>query len=382
MAPTLVAINSFQYGLFTQKPAGSGFNGPFDSVTGAANVTFDTTEKRTTFHAGSLKYTGAASVVQAYRLRSGALAVYSLYFKLGTLPAVTTRAMFIGGANSNSEFRVKADGHLEGQYITGSAVASSGAYNDSAWHRLDVRQNCTAGTTDWQIDGTAQTQLTGTAGGATDATVVGGGTATEAGYVFWLSDLVTSDTSGDYPIGDHFCGLLVPDGDGTHSLGGVVSGDAGETTNLFQKVDEAPPDTTTFLRQTGTGASSYAQVTYPGPPAQTIWDVTLAEIGFSAGDGTLASNATTIVYDSEGQRLTTGSIDHSSGSAALGMRYGMLSRPTGGWDATKLGSVYAEWGRSTDVTENPRASALYIEYAAVLDTLVLPLRTVASPMRW
>ena len=382
--PTLIKVDSFQHRVLRVAQVSNAT--AWYAVTEAStipchdgvDITFDTGQPRTADHACSLKLVGNASTnVQAgLPLGAGNQNVNgSIYFRVASAPSVTSRMIAFAGPASS--INMDSSGHIVSQHAGGvSSQTSSGTYADGNWHRLDFYANSSASpnTLDVQIDGVANSQSS-RAQAATDTTRVDMGTVAGDTLTAWYSDLVLSNTPGDYPIGDHICKFLRIDGKGTHSQGsGAFQDGSGSATDDFEvSVDDAWDGTTPELSQTGedyvqqtaNDAAGYVEFTLQDPSESTIWGAQL-DVLMAAEDSTQVMNCESRLVDSGGTTLaTTGLVDPSISNAAYtGIRPIATSAPSGGWSGTSLGACKVRFGYSTDTTPDAIFNAGGVEYAA------------------
>jgi hypothetical protein len=209
------------------------------------------------------------------------------------------------------------------------------------------------------VDGTAQTtsSLSGQTAAVMTSVRFGSGAASHTATC-WYDDVVISYTSADHPIGAHKVLSLVPNADGTDS-GGTNFTLTGGTTN-WEVLDEWPADTTTYIAQTTASGTSYREVQFGDTTETTIWGVHGYLAYFAAG--TAANNGTTRIVDSSGNTLTdifSGDMSESS----LFYKSAIIAAPGGSWTQAGLNGVKGRVGFSTDVSPNPRWSALLLQYA-------------------
>jgi len=358
--PTVIFLDSF--GSAIDDPlTGTTLGGTYTLVTGTP--TLDTTVTRTAAHRASLLITqDAVNLQNAYKSISTSVLVGSVYVRATVNPSQLSTMFRASGPAITPSIQISAAGEIRATW--GGSSQTGPTFTDGGWHLVDFRFTSSASTftIDWQVDSVTQTQVSiaGQTPVALDRFYVGSVTTTNTAK-YWLSDVVLSSTTADYPIGPHRCIQLDPNADGTHSLGGSITNAGGGTTLLSESVDDWPPDSTTYLVQTVLG-SNYAEINFADPAETTIWDVQAVLAGFSSSStGTNAAQLQ--VLDSGGTLLTTtGDLDYSS--TTVGLHRFLVARPAGGWDGTKLTGAKARWGFSTDTTPDPRVTALMLEYAA------------------
>lgn len=378
--PTLIDVDGFAHQKTEVAQAGSGFAGIYTEAVLPAQITFDTTNKRTSDHVASMKITeNGAGVYVGRGLAAGIRRlVFSMYIRTTAAPAAISRIWVVAGPTNFPRFYMTTGGNLAMYIGATTNVTTAGTYTDSAWHLIDADINCTAATftIDWKIDGVAQTQVS--LGGNTPADFSNPrlGDAATGNLTVWLQDYVLSSTGADYPIGPHVVLPLYPTGEGTDVLGSTnaIINQAAGNTNLYQTVDDwsgGTPSTTDYTTYTSTttgdAASNYAEYTMSDPLAAypNIWDV----IGYIAGfaSGTNANVATCRVVTGGGATIDNigSGIDYSGSTTVLGYHKQLLARPgTTGWDGGVLAGTRVRWGFATDTNPLPRLSAVMLEYAA------------------
>lgn len=344
-------------------------------------MTFDTTNKRLAAHIASLKIVedGLNATNVSRQIAAGSrLVVVSFYIRMTAAPASQSRVFQMPGPASVPTLMMDTAGTLTAQIGTSGGQTTAGTYNDSNWHRIDMRID-TSGTTqtiDWYVNGVLQTQVSRS--GLTAADMTGwrlGSTNAAENATCWYQDFVISVTTGDFPIGGHVVLPLYPVGEGTETLGttNAIVDEAAAQANLYQHVDDwngGTPNTTDYITYTSTttgdAASNFAEFTIQSPASNAvIWDVAGYVAGFAAG--TNVDTADTQVLTAHGGTLIDhigNLIDYSGSTTVLGYFKQPLARPSGGWTPANLGAAVIQWGRSTDTNPQPRLSAVMLEYAA------------------
>jgi hypothetical protein len=369
--PTPVLIDGFEHQ--TLSTSGTGI---WSAVSNAGQITIDTTNKRTGTAALRVAEDGVSATWIAKSINSQVV-VGSLYLRLTATPSTGSTILTFTGPASNPDFRVNTSGTIRAT-IGGSSGVDGPNIVDGDWHRLDFRisTNSTTYTIEWSVDGATQTTSSLSGQTATAMTTVRFGGVAASTATVWYDDVVLSHTSADHPIGAHKVLSLVPDADGTNS-GAANFTLVGGSTN-WEVLDEWPADTTTYIAQTTNSGTSYREVEFADTTETTIWGVHGYLAYFAAG--TQANNGTTRIVDSGGTTLTdifSGDMSEST----LFYRSAIITAPTGGWTQTGLNGVRGRVGFSTDVSPNPRWSALMLQYAvpeAENVTIVAPMATATA----
>lgn len=380
--PTLTDIDSFQHQVLR-------IGGPWYTITDGSTIPchdgvsllFDETQPRTADHVCSLKYTGnTTTAVQLRRLFTGGqICVASFYFRLVTAPSAQV-IMFRFINSSNGVIRINTTGAINALVQGGTSSDSANTYADGNWHRIDAKYDCstTTGRLDVTIDGTdVLTQATGTVVIASvTAWEIGTNAAQAAAFDVWISDMVLSNTAGDYPIGGHICKLTRIAATGTHSQGaGAFTDHLGATTDaaLLAAVDEDWNGTTPELSQTGedhirqtandaTGYVEYSLQTITEPGG--IWAVELITL-MAALDSATACNCETRLVHSGTTYATTGLVDPSV-NLAYYAGYRIINSAIPGadtWSDTELNAARVRFGFSTDAAPDAIWNAGAVEYA-------------------
>ncbi len=337
---------------------------------GGGGISFDTTNKRTADHACSLKIVqDGVSATAVRRTFSSSTVNGSFYFRATAAPSVASNMFFLVNASGNIKITLETDGKLGAQVAGGTVQKSTGTVTDGNWHLVDWKADTTANPQlfDVRLDGTALNQASAGSAAAACTAWGFGGTSNSYTATFWIQDHVISTTAADYPIGGHICKALTINGEGTDNLGGLISDAGGGTTNLYQSIDDVwdatGPDTTTYIRQTGTGAGNYAECTFTDPSESTIWDVRGVAAVTTAGT---QANSLAVQIGITGSNphasIFYGDISGSTG--VVGYQATLLARPSGGWTGTNLGNAYTRVGLSLDASPEPRCTAVMLEYAA------------------
>ncbi len=274
----------------------------------------------------------------------------------------------------------------------GANQVSGPAVTLNAWTRIDLYYNTstTTGTLKWQVNGSAQTDVTNTITAA-DITVFYFGKMTSTGTDYWyVDDVVASLNSADYPLGAHKVVGLPPNVDGTHSF---ASGDFkyNNTTNI----DPAATDVNTYLDNVpltdildyisqNVAGTKYVEIGFANPSDSIdAWGVEVAVSFHASGTGAndlyLKVNDGGTINDTMGGDVSNTTITYGSKQLA--------TAPSGGaWTQAKLNAVKARIGYSTDVNAVPFIDAVMIEvaypvggsYQEVLTSLAISASTVAA----
>jgi hypothetical protein len=259
----------------------------------------------------------------------------------------------------------------------GGSTYSTEEYAGDQWVRIDIKYDVTNGTLDWQLNGNAQPQKTGIATGT--STYVRPTLTYSATYNLeaYYDDLIISNTSGDYPIGEHVVVGIRPNADGTHDNADTYlensAGDPinGTTVYAYDKLNENPwsgTEGTDYIQQNATDAAKYVEVQFNNPSiGGTIFGArALMQLNSS---GWSTNNGKAYIFDADSQSTTVFSGDHSSEGTVLQYKGAMVTVPSGGWTAAQVNALKARIGYSSDADSPPRWNALIIEVAAQSEAL-------------
>ena len=364
--PTLTLIDGFEH----QNAVGRGFTGTYEKLFTDVAGTTPTFETGRTGKCIRFSCTSNTSKVSK-ELNSQAVAVFSFYYKINTLPSPTGTYSFFylftaPSYNGAARIYQQSDGKLLMQ-SGGNSQASSMAVNDNTWHRIDIKVDVSTSswTVDWQIDGTAQTQVTNSGSGQTlNYLSLGWGDSITA--TCWMDDFIVSSASGDYPLGAHYVYALKPNGDynynnvGTNVIEDEDGNDISATYTAYSRMNVWPTNNgQDRVRQYATG-TYFAEVNFEDTSETTIWGVEGVASLFSSY--TTANSATTRIVDSTGATLT----DIYAGDMSeqdTHYRRAIISAPGGSWDQTKLNGVRGRVGFATNVASLPFWNGLMLQYA-------------------
>ncbi len=257
-----------------------------------------------------------------------------------------------------------------------------------AWTRFDFKTVVSGGvlTTDWSINGVAQTQNNpSTTLSAIDGLRWGSFMASsDAADLYW-DDIILSATAGDFPIGDATVSALQPSNlDITSSVnvsnflgpsGGVpVSGD-------YVYLRDLPITSGTsveVIQQIISGTGSYIIIDNDNSSSSTIWGVT-------AITSLLGSSAAS-KYVVKAHRLDGTDIDIVN--ASLNITSGtprnekaLITAPSGGWTQSELNGLTLRFGYSDDVNPAPTLAAAMIEYSHPLINTITKFHTTDSILK-
>jgi len=290
--------------------------------------------------------------------------VFSGYFRVaGAVSASRAIIHDCGIGGSGMGFYVNASGVCEMGCDSNSRIGSV-FIADGNWHLLDWWCDTAVNpwVMRWRVDEVDQPLLTGphAAQVAGDAQYRLGHAAAGNGISEDWDDCVMSGRKEDYPIGPHRNYWLEPNADGSHNLSGSIRGDAGETTNLYQKVQDWPANQTDYIKQDVNAGGAFAEIMFDDLPA--VPTNVLGVMGYMAGFASATTPATTgaswrLVWPDGTDIGGNNSLDMSE--SATHYRCDGKNGPAGGpWTVDQVNSIRARVGYCTDVTANPRWTAL------------------------
>jgi len=258
------------------------------------------------------------------------------------------------GGYPQFQIRINKTTHKLYWYGTGGTSGSSPdfAITNNAWHRVDFKidVSTTTGKYDLQVNGIAAPQHTEVLSVSDyDFYQQGYGLdATTNGFILYLDDVVVSETSGDYPIGQHNCVALWPNADGTHNAGSQIADEDGYIINGTTRLAWRIWNTYTggsggYVMQYGEG-NYYGEVQFEDTAVSNIISV-VGQAGCSTNDFIDQPYAAAFVrrgstnYEIWG--LPTGTRVFSM--HVLDVQRG-ISPPGGGWTTSDVNSLLFRFG--------------------------------------
>ncbi len=210
--------------------------------------------------------------------------VVHLAFRFATLPNVETALLkcidtTVGGIAH--QILVAPTGAMRIQIAGGGGGTAHGTISTNVWYVFEGNFQA-SGTTHqitWKVypAGTPGSpvvaNVTDTRTGQTDShflsCVVGLGSSSVATAEYYLDDWVVSETSADYPLGEHFCKVYKPNGKGTHNeaagqfrnfTGTLITNASPQNSHL--DIDDIPSNTNNGIQQTNNDATAYLEYTF------------------------------------------------------------------------------------------------------------------------
>jgi hypothetical protein len=355
----------------------AGFEGPPLSALfvpgGTTAPTIQTTYARNGGSAARVTLTAAACnySVPASGVTTLCVSRYYLYF--ASLPA--------GSVDVNSiKVNAATDCVLSFNHATGKLAVGAwgGAKQDGSltiaagqWYRIDARVNVVANpwVIDWQIDGVDQGSYSPAVAADSAAGSISLGIYSTARTIdYAIDDIIVSATTGDYPIGPGtVVGYTVGNTSGTHNqTAGDLKDNGG--TNLANgdgtgaNINEATPDTTSYIAQVVIRTSSYAEYIYATSGA-TVAPIGVQQTVGITSSSTAANTQKAQLWDGTSAADTYASGTVGSTSIVYRTKCWAAAPSTGAWTLAKLQASRIRWGFSSDITPNPRLTWTALEAA-------------------
>ncbi len=236
----------------------------------------------------------------------------------------------------------------------------------------------TTHTTEWQVDGAAQTTATKTVQSAATITGVtlgsngtGSGGNANATATYYITDLCVSGTSGDYPLGTGTGVALWPTKDGTHTYAdNSMSGNSGgpfqgpETTLYTHLHSEATPGLLSavgvFLSQVVVD-TGYLELLFRRMPAVTSINA-LTVISEHHGSTTGAHTQSLRLEDGATESVILALVDSSDLTTSYNDKcYAVAPSTSAAWTRALINALKIRWGYSNDVVGNPILDGVVLE---------------------
>ncbi len=229
----------------------SGVGTHWPTVSGTRS--FDTTTVRSGARSLRVNPTvGAGEWSTVAGVFTGGVAVYRYYVNFTTLPSASTE-LSVGNNTTGGAYFKSSDSKIYASFnITTGFGATGVTVTTGVWYCIDVKVISTANPhlIDVSVDGVACGQSSHAVAASTTNEALSlrvgifGNVTTDVFY----DDVVTSATTGDYPIGEGYVNHFIPTSDGTHS--GLTAGDYQRTltgtdillatTTAYQLIDDVP----------------------------------------------------------------------------------------------------------------------------------------------
>jgi hypothetical protein len=244
----------------------------------------------------------------------------------------------------------------------GTQRLSASTLSAGTWYVLDTRVNYGVNphTADWQLNGVAQTQATKAVNAESASETGFGPSVTDANFTLWVDDVVVSQTSGDYPIGDGKVLGLSPDAMGTsNDPSARLSTEAGAWgATTWNKLDDAPMTSTAdYVRQTAVDSSAYLETTFANT-SETCINAVMGELAYHAAS-TNGNNSKTSLFEGATERVV---YSGTMSTTTLSYRSAMIAPAAGSWTQAKVNGLTARIGYTSAMLGQPYWDALMVEY--------------------
>lgn len=257
-----------------------------------------------------------------------------------------------------------------------------------AGNTLDLLTSPAAATSYWvdvliDVSGTTHTMLTWINGVLVGSHSIGSLTATTIADVragntnatgtgdWWVSDLIAYDYA-DGPMGEHYVWTCRPNACGTHSAGaaGTFTDDAaaqvntGETTS-FSRLDEAPANTTDYVRQVVANSAAYLEYALEDVPKPALTASAVRVVAATFPIAAQTANELAIRAAAKGTATAEAVWDNSVATGVLEYHtHTYPLAPDGSqWVPDTVDDLRIRGGYSNDVSPVPAISALLAEVA-------------------
>lgn len=387
---TPIYLTGFEHGLVSASGAGL-----YQAVTGAPTADSTVPQHGAGTYSLKIVHTGTATSVRPYNVNGKTLLVGVFYVRKTANPSNNQTYLQSFSAAAGNAFRIgfQTDGHIYASIgnpagtTSGTQTINGPTVNNDTWVRVDWRADVGSNprTYDWQVDGVAQTSCSSAEAGSTftDSWTLGSNLLTQTLTYYW-DDVILSETTGDYPIGDVDVLALLPGADGTHNTGGTVFIDSdtntspnftNSTTTAYTFLDDAPPWTTARSTTDNISAENHVAGEYMEIAPATAASGKANAIGvrallsYSSVTSTANGGSATTIRNSAGTEteifgnFTTGQ-DYSESTNFF--KGAIASPPAAGWTKTEIEALRWRIGRATnssDVNPRPTWQALMLEIA-------------------
>jgi hypothetical protein len=273
-------------------------------------------------------------------------------------------------------------------------IAAGVGITTGTWYVVDlvVDSTATTWTVNGRVDGVAlgQRNATGFTAGAIGRMFIGSA-GKNATFDAFFDDVIWSQTSADYPMGDGYVNHFVPTSDGTHTattttivkgtLATPVGGNVAGSTDVFNWLNGVPilggaTDNTRLVNQQTAGAGLYAEVKFgpaPGISTPTVAPRAVEVITADREAATATCNFITKINDNgtEADVVNLGTVAGVTADRFVTKQF--ATGPAGAWTALSSGAgafnnLKARFGYSSDATPDVywRGIMVEAEFAAVV----------------
>ncbi|MGH7792338.1 MAG: hypothetical protein ACREOB_08505 [Thermodesulfobacteriota bacterium] len=309
--------------------------------------------------------------------------VFNFWFRFPTLPSadvVIVNVWSLGG-DINFVFRNSDDVVLLNNETTGTNSVGPIVVADT-WYHVEISIDYTAaGTADWTIDGTAQTQLTDTPASTTLVACLLGAEDAQTMHCLYDDVVIWTDTSaiGGYPFGKQSVKLLIADTGGTtaeigtaNATGRMVTNSAIDAThnsaNILTAISEVPPligATATGVGQRTSGAGNAVGIpmtSYTLVGSEAISGIRILVVGWAGS--TTANNIGMRTFNGTTETILFAAADPNFDNNTTASAWLCKMVTPANFDTqSELDALVVRLGYSTDIAPLPGAHAIYAEVA-------------------
>lgn len=323
----------------------------------------------------ALRMNPSAATLYWYKtVSSSSVLVASFYVRVATLAAdinfctvnITNSPGLAFDYIDASNFRIASTyGGILRQY------SANLSYN--TWYLVDLKIDfSSSGTIDFKVNGSAATQYSSGATGS--YTQVNWGAAASGSCDYYLDDIMTSNSSGDYAFGAHkVVGYKPGSTTATSSPGSNIKDNGGTVINdssnpAYVELDDVPlSGGSDYIQQDGGTSSIYAESYFEQTAETGTVKGVNAFVAYQSASASPANSASSKICDEDNaeQDIYTGDMSETSRFyKAL-----ILAAPSGGWDAGAVNALRFRCGYATDYAPVPRWHAAMIEVAFLVSTV-------------
>jgi hypothetical protein len=286
--------------------------------------------------------------------------------RLDAPPAGDVNELFGMDTYGGSALRIGYDAASQSLKLTlrsaagGSATVAGPPIAAGAWHVVDVSYSADGThTADWSVDGTAQPSAS-VSGGDEYLYYVRFGTKGGDAFSASYDDVLISENTADYPVGDGRIGVLRPNGSSANSTAIRDNDGTAVDPTSWTRLDEIPATSTLdFLQQTKAASTAFAQIAFQDtaePCARAVRGYFTTHSQASRSD----NSAKLSFFD--GARESVIRSGNWAANNGLSRDYSATVVPAGDWSQSALNGLIARFGYSTDVKPLPILDGVLVEY--------------------
>lgn len=324
-------------------------------------------------------------------LTSSSLWVARVAIRFTTLPGANADLITIGDGVVGGVAFKQSDSSLYPCSVSGGVItfgAGGFAVTTGAWYVVDLKYDGTANTMDVQVNATPLTQHSNAALTGARTVIHLGNTIATGTYDVFFDDILVSQTSADYPIGDGYVNHFVPTSDGTHTattttiVKGTIAaptagGNVAGSTDVFNWVNGVPllggaTDNTRLVNHQTAASTLYAEVIFgPAPGISTPTTGPRAvEVITADREATTATGDFSVKLNDNGTESVV--IARGVVAGVITDRYAtkqFATAPSTGvaWTSTRFNALRVRFGYASDATPDQywRGVMVEAEFAAV-----------------